>query len=159
MGRIFPIIMLLAYVGLNATAAQLSKYQIPTPAQSAAVLQMQNMINYRDAVINYIAANPGFTGSIAIADLASYLPQGIQVASLPVVGNVISSIAGGRQVVIYGSGVIQGAVFATQSNAVDASLGSQTVNGWVSDVNPSFPITVNTPQLAGRNVMWVFNTN
>lgn len=159
MGLLYPMFMLVVFLGFNATASWLASERTPLPVQSMAMTQAQNMVTYRNAITNYVIANTGYTGSIPITALVAYLPPGMQTSALPTVGNNVTWAAGGgRQVVVYGLGLAQGTIADMQaSSGGDASIGTQTTNGWVSNVYPNNILSVSAPQLAAGNVMSVFN--
>ncbi len=136
MGFALPIILFVVYLGLNAITAHYADSRIPATAQSIAVIQAQNMIAYRNAVMNFAAANPAFIGVVPANALQVYLPPGMSTGFLVnQVGNRITQVQGaGRAVMTYGQNLAPGVTSAMQNvEHGNAGLGSTSVNGtWTS---------------------------
>lgn len=137
MGFALPIILFVAYLGLNAVTAHYADIRIPSVTQSIAVIQAQNIIAYRDAVVNFAAANPACTGTVSVNALQPYLPPGMSLGFLTNnVGNNIAQEQGiGRVIMVYGQNLVPGVTMVMQNiEHGNAGLGSTDVNGiWTSD--------------------------
>ncbi len=136
MGMIWPLIVFVMFLGLNAVTAYRSKQLSQPVQQSAAIANGQNFIRYRDALTNFATANPGFTGVVPISNLLPFL-YGWNAVAFSNMSNVISSLpSGGRQVASYQTNG-RGAASALAQSGYDASIGrTDSAGNWSSYANP-----------------------
>ena len=140
--RLFPIMMLMLVISV------LMLQQANMRAMQGSILQQkiaadaQFFLNYRQAVMAYVQANPSTTGSIPSNSLAPYTPQPFSIAFLTLVGNNVTSTGSGPEVTVFGampSGVLN--VIINKSGN-DASIGLSSGTTWTSQANG----VVATPQ-------------
>lgn len=138
MGMILPMIMFVAFLGLNATSAFYEKKLSSQPPAAAAATSAQNFISYKNAVVNFLHANPGFTGTIPAQSLAMYMP-GVQTSALSSMGNsIVNNPAGGATITVYAQAMVPGVTAAALSvSQGDASIGTSVGGQWVSAVSPA----------------------
>ncbi|MDA8328840.1 MAG: type IV pilus biogenesis protein PilM [Betaproteobacteria bacterium] len=137
MGFALPVILFVAYLGLNAIMARYADNLIPAVSQSMAVIQAQNIIAYRNAVMNFAAANPAYVGTVPINVLQPYLPPGMSPEFLVNnAGNNIAQVQGvGHAIMVYGQNLMPGVTAAMQNvEHGNAGMGSTSANGvWNSN--------------------------
>ncbi len=137
MGFALPLILFVAYLALNTITAHYVVSRIPVVPQTIAVIQAQNIIAYRNAVANFAAANPAYTGTVPVSNLQPYLPPGMSSGFLiNNAGNSIVQVQGvGRAIMVYGQNLAPGVISAMQNAEFgNAGLGNTGVNGaWSSD--------------------------
>ena len=148
MGFALPMILFVAYLGLNAIMGRYADNLIPSAPQSIAVIQAQNIIAYRNTVMNFAAANPSYVGTVPVNVLQPYLPPGMSSGFLVNnVGNTITQVQGvGNVIMVYGQNLAPGVSAVIQSaEHGNAGLGSTSANGvWSSD---QFVLNGNATQL------------
>ena len=133
MGIILPLLIFVAFLGLNSTTAYYSRQIARPPISSAARVGAQNFITYRTAVENYISANPTFTGTISLQSLAPFMNGALPIAMEPM-NNVISSAPGGGIMMsVYAQNLAPGAISSTIAiTQHDASIGHKVGGQWTS---------------------------
>lgn len=138
MGIILPMIIFVAFLGLNVTSAFYEKRLSSQPPAAAAATGAQNFISYKNAVVNFLRANPGFSGTIPAQSLAMYMP-GVQPGSLSEMGNNIAiNPSGGVTIIAYVQAMVPGTAAAALSvSQGDASIGTSVGGQWVSVVSPA----------------------
>lgn len=133
MGYAFPLLMFVAFWGLNATAAYYADHRIPQMSASNSATAAQNFITYKNAVTNFAAAHPAFSGTVSSAALMPYL-NGLSSSFLANVSNSISTTGAGRTIIAYGQNLAAGtpsSVLSLTSN--DAAIGYTNASGvWTS---------------------------
>lgn len=130
----------LAFVGmLTGAYALLGSETHPSMPSAATVNLASSLSAYRQAVIAYALANPGFAGSVAADSLT--LPAGTQTASLQNYVLPNSGIAGSL-VVVYGTSALSGsAAFDIEQMAQGSALAGVKHGGFVqSPGNPQVPL-------------------
>lgn len=137
MGMVLPLIMFVAFLGLNATSAYYERQLTRTPTEAVAAASAQTFISYKSAVVNFMAANPGFTGPISLQALAPYLP-GINLATMSGMSSSVTSTPGvGVTVIVAAEGLAPGAASsAITLSQNDASIGTSVGGQWVSSASP-----------------------
>jgi hypothetical protein len=133
--RLFPIMMLMLVISV------LMLQQANMRALQGATLQQkinadaQFFLNYRQAVMAYVQANPASTGTIPASSLATYETQPFSSTFLALVGNNVTTTVNGPEVTVYGAmpaGVLT--VILNQSGD-DASIGLSSGTTWTSQAN------------------------
>lgn len=130
----------LAFVGmLTGAYTLLGSETNPAMPAAAAVNLASSLSAYRQAVITYALANPGFTGSVP-ADRLTTL-AGTQTTSLQNYVLPNSGIAGSL-VVVYGTSALSGSVaFDIEQMAQGSALAGVAHGGFVqSPGNPQVPL-------------------
>ncbi len=133
--RLYPILILMLIVsalmmqqaGMRALQGSASKRQ--------AQAQARFFVNYRSAVMAYVQANPGTTGTISTSSLAPYASQFYSSAFLASAGNNVSASGGGRLVTVYAAlppGVLN---LILKQTGDDASIGLSSGTTWTSQAN------------------------
>ncbi len=131
MGLVYVLIIFAAFVGVNATTGYYANDAAKSSQLSVSNATADNFLKYKNAVLNYLAANPAATGAISASALSPYL-QGMQASTVAAMNNLVSAVATGRQVAVYSAvGMDTVAAALTQSDN-DLSIGYTAGGGWVS---------------------------
>lgn len=133
MGFAFPLLMFVAFWGLNATAAYYADHRTPPMMASTTATSAQNFITYKNAVTNFAAAHPAFSGTASNAVLAPYL-NNLPTSFLANVGNSITTTGVGRTIVTYGQNFASGTPASVLNlSGNDAAIGYTNASGaWTS---------------------------
>lgn len=131
---LLPIVFSVFYIGLNSLGAlQAQRSDIPA-AQVVAEVSGQAFAAYRNAVTNYMIANPTFTGSsVPAASLTPYLAPGQPIPAGAT--NSVGSTPSGGHVIYAWIQMPPGSGFSmVKSLGGDASIGIVNGSQWVSPV-------------------------
>ncbi|MFM0733753.1 type IV pilus biogenesis protein PilM [Paraburkholderia sediminicola] len=130
----------LAFVGmLTGAYALLGSETNPSMPSAATVNLASSLSAYRQAVITYVLANPGFAGSVPADSLT--MPAGTQTTSLQNYVLPNSGIAGSL-VVVYGTSALSGSAASDiEQMAQGSALAGVKQGGFVqSPGNPPVPL-------------------
>lgn len=146
MGIVLPLIMFVAFLGLNATSSYYERQLSRTPPAAVAAISAQNFLTYKAAIADYMSANPAFIGSIPLSSLAPYL-NGANPAMLASMSNTIIASAGsGTTMIVSAQNLAPGAAAsALLLSQGDASIGRVSGGQWSSYGAPSVPTILPVP--------------
>lgn len=158
MGIVLPLIMFVAFLGLNATSSYYERQLNKAPPAAVAMASAQTFLSYRNAVANFMSANHGFTGTISLQSLAQYMP-GVNLATLSGMSNNVTATPGaGVTVIVAAQGLAPGAATSALSQSQnDASIGMTRGGQWTSYFAPSVPIAA--PGAVDSNLTYMYTIN
>ncbi len=145
---LMPMVVVVFWAGMNSLAEYQSAQNAQPTTQTTAQSQAASFVGYRNAVGNYVAANPSFTGSVPASSLASWLAPW---QSLPNgVGNQVTATPSGNGRIIYSwaqasplLGASPGMTYAAaQLTGGDASIGQVSGTQWISPIYGVQALTV-----------------
>lgn len=145
-GFLAPIVAVVVTLGLWAQYQNVNSMVTPSKYTVQSTTDATTFLAYRNAVMAFMSANPGFTGSVPITSLAVQIPTSFGA------GNYVSAFGTtGRTITCWASvppGTVQQAV--TQAG-VDPSLGTSNGSTWVSAAPGAnaTPVALSTPVPAG----------
>lgn len=142
-----PVVVLAIFIGLGAVARDQGRSRMPSAAAVQTAIAGEVFIAYRNALLAYQRSNPGFTGVVPAAALAT---NGVQLpqAFLDVAGNQITAFGStGRTLTVFArvpTGTIASALRVAEN---DASLGMASGSSWqsFSPLGGSLPLAVAVP--------------
>lgn len=149
---ILPMVSVVFMIGAIDLAVYQSSSVLSKTQEVSAQVSGQQFIAYRNAINEYVAAHPGFTGTVSTANLS--IPYGF---TLPfATGNrVVKTPSGNGQIVIVWANIPQSALFSADLGIRgDLSLGFVGSAGqWISPVTNSVsPIPAGISVPAGNSV-------
>lgn len=148
----FMTLLIVALCSLTLYLIQGWQKQVQTQTQTQTVstnLRATEFLNYRSAVMAYMTANPGFTGSIPATSLRAVSGQQFSTTFLAQTGNAETSSGSGVEVTVYSAlptGTLQNVV--NQSGG-DASIGVSAGSTWTTSAagmsSAAQPLAVSVP--------------